>query len=194
VPKTKKQLILEYRQQHGLENASAREIRRLQTELGSLSAGERPSLSYIANVLREAGTRVDFDSRYVDPWMEEPYSTRLKGLLQFGDLETAETALRSLDEAYREYQNTSDRKGANLARSLGLKGKQRAQSLAASIRVSPARRAEKREIALWFRVWLETPDIFFDWLEVRKGSEEFQTLFGRRLNASGGQALPQKAN
>jgi len=194
VPKTKKQLILEYRQQHGLENASAPEIRRLQAELGRLSAGERPSLSYIASVLREAGTCVDFDSPYVDPWMEEPYSTRLKGLLQFGDLDTAETALRSLDAAYWEYQSTSDCKGANLARSLGLKGKQRAESLAASLRVSPARRTEKREIALWFRVWLETPDIFFDWLEVRKRSEEFQTLFGRRSNVSGGQALPQKAN
>jgi hypothetical protein len=58
-----------------------------------------------------------------------------------------------------------------------LKGKQRAEGLAANPRVSLARRAEKREIAAWFRVWLESPDLFFDWLEVRKNSEEFQTTF-----------------
>ena len=175
--KSKNQLILEYRDERGLENAGAQEIRLIQAELGRLDPGRRPSLSYIANVLREAGTRVEFDHRYVDPWMEEPYAARLKGLLQFRDLETAECALRKLDEAYREYQKASDRKGVNLVRSLALKGKQRAEGLAANPRVSLARRAEKREIAAWFRVWLESPDLFFDWLEVRKNSEEFQTTF-----------------
>ena len=173
VAKSKKQLILEYRQEHHLENAGAREIRFIQAELGRLGPGLRPSLSYIAKVLREAGARVEFDDRYVDPWMEKPYATRLQGLLQFRDLETAESALRKLDEAYREYQRASDRKGASLVRSLALKGKQRSEGLAANPRVSPARRAEKREIAAWFRVWLESPDLFFDWLEVRKASETY---------------------
>ena len=177
--KTKKQLILEYCRERGLQSADAREIRSIQAELGrQLGPNERPSLSYIANVLRQAGTRVEFNNRYVDPWMEEPYATRLQGLLQFRDLDTAEVALRKLDKAYREYQQASDPTGARLVRSLILKGKQRAESLAASPRVNPARRAQKREIADWFRVWLETPDIFFDWLEMRKRAEEFQRLFG----------------
>jgi len=192
VVKRKKQLILEYRQEHGLENAGAQEIRRIQAELGRLDPGRRPSLSYIANVLRQAGTRVEFNHRYVDPWMEEPYATRLKGLLQFRNLETAECALRKLDEAYREYQKASDRKGANLVLSLALKGKQRAEGLAANPGVSPARRAEKREIASWFRVWLESPDLFFDWLEVRKSSEEFQITLARP--AGGPPAPPGRAD
>jgi hypothetical protein len=182
VIKRKKQLILEYQQEHGLENAGAQEIRLIQAELARLYPGQRPSLAYIANVLREAGARVDFNHRYVDPWMEDPYATRLKGVLQFRDLETAECALRKLDEVYREYQKASDRKGANLVHSLALKGKQRAEGLAVNPRVSPARRAEKREIAAWFRVWLESPDLFFDWLEARKNSEEFQTTLARAEN------------
>jgi hypothetical protein len=44
--------------------------------------------------------------------------------------------------------------------------------------VGPDKRAEKAEIATWFRIWLETPDLFFDWLELRKASEEFRGLFG----------------
>jgi hypothetical protein len=63
-----------------------------------------------------------------------------------------------------------------LVRSLLQKGKLRAGSLAANPRVSPAKRAEKREIATWFRIWLETPDLFFDWLELRKASEEFRRM------------------
>jgi hypothetical protein len=120
---------------------------------------------------------VDYDDRYVDPLMEEPYASRLEGALQFRDLESAEASLQKLDAIYREYRNASDRVGTTLVRSLVLKGRQRAESLAANSRVSPEKRREKQEIANWFRVWLETSDLFFDWLELRKESEEFQRLF-----------------
>ena len=39
------------------------------------------------------------------------------------------------------------------------------------------KRAQKEEIAHWFAIWLETPDAFFDWLEVRKASPEFKIKF-----------------
>ena len=120
---------------------------------------------------------MDYDDRYVDPLMEEPYASRLEGALQFRDLESAEASLQKLDAIYREYRNASDRVGTTLVRSLVLKGRQRAESLAANSRVSPEKRREKQEIANWFRVWLETSDLFFDWLELRKESEEFQHLF-----------------
>jgi hypothetical protein len=32
----------------------------------------------------------------------------------------------------------------------------------------PAKRAEKEEIARWFAIWLQTPDLFSDWLALRK--------------------------
>jgi hypothetical protein len=44
-------------------------------------------------------------------------------------------------------------------------------------KVEPQKRAEKEEIAGWFRIWLETPDVFFDWLDVRKQSPEFRAKF-----------------
>lgn len=109
--------------------------------------------------------------------MEEPYASRLQGRLQFRDLPTTEASLRTLDAIYREYRAASDREGASLVRSLILKGKQRAASIGSNSRISPQKRLEKQEIARWFHVWLETADLFFDWLELRKQSEEFQRLF-----------------
>jgi hypothetical protein len=109
--------------------------------------------------------------------MAEPYASRLSGALQFRDFESAEASLRKLDALYREFREVSDRVGTSFVRSLVLKGKQRAESLAASTRVNPDKRREKQEIASWFRVWLETPDLFFDWVELRKQSEEFQRRF-----------------
>ena len=45
-------------------------------------------------------------------------------------------------------------------------------------KVESQKREEKREISEWFRIWLETPDAFFDWLEVRKVAPEFREKFG----------------
>lgn len=188
VPKGKnqKQLILEYRQEHGLERAGEREIRAIEAalrrEMGN--GHHRVSLSYIANVLRQAGARVEVDDPFVDPWMEEPYASRLAGLLQFGDLAEAESSLRNLDAVFQEYRSASDRAGTSLVRTLVLKGKQRAESLAANPRVNSEKRREKEEVARWFKVWLDVSDLCFDWIEMRKRSEEFQKLFnghnGRR--------------
>jgi hypothetical protein len=178
---TKKQLILDCSRTHRWERLGREEVGVVEAELRRvLGPTTKTSLSYIANVLREAGVRVDYEDRYVDPWMEEPYARRLKGVLQFGDLAAAEASLRHLDAIYREYLRAADHTGMRLVRSLAVKGKQRAASLAANLRVSPERRQAKQEIATWFRVWLETPDLFFEWLELRKQSEEFLRLYPPR--------------
>jgi hypothetical protein len=56
-------------------------------------------------------------------------------------------------------------------------GKRRAEMIARNRKVDAHKRAEKEEIADWFRIWLETPDAFFDWLDLRKQSPEFQKKF-----------------
>jgi hypothetical protein len=189
---SKKRLILDLFQERGLERAGTREIRAIQEELRRLYATDgNASLSYIAGVLRASGVRVDYDDRYLDPLMEEPYASRLGGALRFHDFASTEDSLRKLDAAYQEYRQASDRVGTGLVRALVLKGKQRAESLGASTRVNPQKRREKREIAYWFHVWLEVSDLFFDWLELRKQSEDFQRQFPNhhgRLSSSAGDA------
>ena len=61
----------------------------------------------------------------------------------------------------------------------------RAQMIAGNRRVAPQKRAEKEEIRQWFRVWLETPEAFFDWLELRKRAPEFVERFGPAPAESG---------
>jgi len=159
-------------------------LRAIEAELRrELGPNSKTSLSYIAGVLRAAGVRVElparFDNRYLDPEMGEPYAGRLEGVLHFGDFAATEGAIRKLDAFYREYRSVADRRGTDLVRSLVVKGKQRAESLARNPRVSAEKRREKQEIAAWFRVWLEVPDLFFDWLEMRKQSEEFRATFAK---------------
>jgi hypothetical protein len=49
-------------------------------------------------------------------------------------------------------------------------------------RVHPVKRLQKKEIAQWFRIWLETPSIFEDWLAIRKDTEEFRKLLEPEMN------------
>jgi len=185
---SKKQAILDICAARNFQRVGSEEIRAISNELSRrLGAGQKTSSSYIAAVLREAGKRVEYEDRFTNPSLEEPYASRLKGLLEFHSLASAEASLQKLDAIYREYREISDRIGTSLVRSVVRKGKLRAESLAANPRVSPEKRREKQEIARWFHVWLETPDLLFDWLELRKSSEEYRKLF---LDLNGSRGAP----
>lgn len=175
---SKKQTILDLCRDQGLKRARELDLRRIQVGVRQQHASNGvTSLSYIASVLRESGITVDYQDRFTNSAMEEPYASRLKGKLQFRDLASAENSLRALYEIYTEYREASDREGTGLVRSLVIRGKVRARILGRDPRVSPQKRREKMEIAHWFHVWLETTDLFFDWLELRKESEDFRKDF-----------------
>lgn len=184
--KSKKQIILDLKLARGLEHAGVDEIHALQADLRErLGPHGKTSASYIAKVLRADGVRVSYNDRYVDLVLPEPYARRLEGLLKFRDLTAAESSLRKLDDAYREYRSASDRQGTSFVRTLVMKGRERAESITGNPRVGAEKRREKEEIAHWFKLWLELPDLFFDWLEMRKRSEGFQHVFSNNQSRSG---------
>ena len=175
----KKQVILDYCRVQNLGQVEVNGLRAIRQELRRrLGPDDRTSFAYIASVLRAAGFAVQYEDRYSDPNMAEPYASRLKSVLKFHDLASAEESLLRLDAIYRDYQSAGDQEGVEWVCTLLRKGRERAQSLARNPRVKAAKRREKQEIARWFQVWLETPDLLPSWLELRKSSEEFRNLFG----------------
>lgn len=181
---SKKQILLDFFQARGKRPVEGGDLNAARNELRRrLGPQGRTSLRYIASILREAGYEVRYEDRYSDPVLPEPYASRLKGLLEFHDLASAEGSLLKLDAIYREYHSAADQAGIKWVRALVKKGKLRAQSLGANPRVQAAKRREKQEIARWFQVWLETPDLLADWLALRKSSEEFRELFGEEGGA-----------
>ena len=179
-PQSKKQILLDFFHGRGKRPLEVGDLYAARNELRRcLGPGYRTSLGYIASILREAGYEVRYEDRYSDPVMPEPYASRLKGVLGFHDLASAEQSLLRLDAIFREYSSAADHLGMSMVRALVRKGKLRARSLAANPRVQAPKRQEKHEIASWYQVWLETPDLFADWLELRKSSDEFCELFGK---------------
>jgi hypothetical protein len=108
--------------------------------------------------------------------LEKPYCDDLKGILAFSDFSEAERTIENLQKLCRKYEKASDKKGIEYCRKIGLLGRRRAELISRNKRVGLQKRLQKREIAEWFRVWLETPTLFSDWLLMRKRTEDFKKL------------------
>lgn len=108
--------------------------------------------------------------------IEPPYREELSGVLSFSTLSEAEDTIRKLENLCLKYRSASDKKGVDYCRRIALLGRRRAEFISRNKKVSLKKRLEKQEIANWFRIWLETPSIFSDWLSIRKNTEEFRKL------------------
>jgi hypothetical protein len=108
--------------------------------------------------------------------IDPPYREALAGLLSFSSFAETERTIKHLKNLCREYQFVSDKKGVEYCRRIASLGRRRAELISRNKRVSLQKRLQKQEIATWFQIWLETPAIFDDWLEMRKNTEEFRRL------------------
>lgn len=115
----------------------------------------------------------------------DPYEEEFRDLLRFATLAETEACLRRMDELWRRFKAEEMHALAERVMEAARLGVERARMIAGNKRVSPQRRAEKEEIRQWFRVWLENPEVFFDWLELRKQAPEFVEKFGAQ-DAPGG--------
>ena len=108
--------------------------------------------------------------------LESPYRETLEGVLSFSSFVEAEQTIRRLQVLSENYRMARDSKGVEYCRQIALLGRHRAELIGRNRRVRPEKRLQKQEMANWFRVWLETPELFDDWLALRKSTEDFQRL------------------
>jgi hypothetical protein len=172
---TKKELILEIARGLNAARFTPAEFEQIRRQLfARLGEAGKTSPDHIAGVLMDAGLRVVWSTR-ADT--EGRYEEEFRDLLHFSTLEEAEICLIRLDELWRRFIVEGEAAAAERVLEVARLGRRRAEMIAHNIKVEVHKRAEKVEIAHWFQIWLETPDAFFDWLELRKQSAEFQTAF-----------------
>lgn len=107
----------------------------------------------------------------------DPYEAMFRNVLKFSDFTQAAGSLKNLENLRRQFARKKDAVGLRRVHEVGLKGKQRALMIARNPKVDERKRAEKAEIAEWFTVWLQTPEIFQDWLDLRRRSKDYRRRF-----------------
>jgi hypothetical protein len=174
--KNKKDMILETAREIGAQKWSVAEIdqlrRRLLAEHGE--AGKTGN-EYIAEVLKDAGWKIQITEREE---AEDRFEEEFEDILHFKTLQDAEVSLTRLDELARRFRAHGEKAAVERVLEVARLGKRRAEMISHNRKVEEKKRKEKREIAEWFRIWLEMPDSFFNWLDVRKSSAEFRANFG----------------
>src|SRR5437763_4543087 len=156
--KSKKALILETAREIKVQQWTPAEIdqlrRRLLAEHGE--AG-KTGMEYIADVLKDAGQKVMINQQEE---AEDQYEDEFEDLLHFKTLEDAEVSLMRLDELMRKFAAEHEQAAVNRVLTVARLGKRRAEMISRNRKVEAHKRAEKLEIANWFRIWLEQPDSF----------------------------------
>jgi hypothetical protein len=174
--KNKKDMILETAREIGAQKWSVAEIdqlrRRLLAEHGE--AGKTGN-EYIAEVLKDAGWKIQVTEREE---AEDRFEEEFEDILHFKTLQDAEVSLTRLDELARRFRAHGEKAAVERVLEVARLGKRRAEMISHNRKVEEKKRNEKREIAEWFRIWLEMPDSFFNWLDLRKSSAEFRATFG----------------
>jgi hypothetical protein len=173
---TKKALILEAARQLGLQKWTTAEIEQLRRKLiADHGDAGKSTNDYITEVLKSMGWKVQVSEREE---AEERFEEEFEDILHFKTLQDAEVSITRLDELFRRFQVHGEKAAVERVLEIARLGKRRAEMISHNRKVEPRKREEKKEIAEWFRIWLETPDAFFDWLEVRKASPDFHEKFG----------------
>jgi len=183
--RTKNDLIIEVWEALDCESVGAKEIAAVEeavrTRFGS-SAVDLPMI--IARSLADEGAELrhaEILELDVQRRLESPYDAMFRNILKFSDFKQTIVSLRNLDNLRQKFLRENDKEGLRLVRETALKGKNRAQMIGKNPKVDETKRAEKSEIAEWFTIWLQSPEVFENWIILRQNSKNFKEKFGEKI-------------
>ena len=179
--RTKHDLMIEVWEHLDCETVGASELEAIAAAVRErFGEGAEESPAIVARLLADEGAELrhaevlEMDAR----WRSiDPYDAMFRNVLKFSNFEEAAASIKRLDNLRRQFERKKDKEGLRRVQETVLKGKQRAQMIARNASVNERKRAEKEEIAEWFTVWLRQPEIFEDWLHLRRGTKEFRERF-----------------
>lgn len=179
--RTKNDLIIEVWEKLDCESIGRQEIEAIELAVGDkfgASAVESPMI--IARLLADEGAELrhaEILELDVQRRTESPYDAMFRNILKFSDFKETITSLRRLENLRKKFAAEKDREGLRLMREIAIKGKDRASMISKNPKVTAEKRREKEEIAEWFRIWLQTPEVFENWITLRQKSADFKERF-----------------
>lgn len=187
---TKRELIVAHWTELGRPAVGASELIAIQHELvGRFGQSARDSPAFIARVLADEGAElrhpeiIECDTL----WRAQRIQAQAEQFSEIVSLTTgkaltlkqAEVLIEKLDELRNRF-DTSDAVDASDTQRLRLfavEARNAAQLEAKKKSLNEVQRAEQAEIAEWLGVWIKTPKLFKDWLDLRRRATDFRQRF-----------------
>lgn len=169
-------------------NVGAEELRAVQKALRQqFGEANVASPAAIARVLADEGAElrhpqtIEFDANWRKSQIHKK-AKRLNSLAHFASdepltLETARAMLNELEKRRAQFALADDAEALEELRSFAADARRQAETLAKDRTCEARTRATQREILEWIKVWMQTPALFADWVELRRRSPDFRKKF-----------------
>lgn len=180
-------VIVELWAELGKPTVDARFLASIQSRLVAMfGKPETVGPAAIARVLADKGAElkhpeiIETDAAWRQSRIEA--NANESGLEQFTSPEVmtlarAEEFVAELEVVRKRHEMNHDRQGLAQVRNIAYESRRLAESMAKNRLSEQTIRHEQGEIAEWLKVWLQTPALFNDWLELRRRSDEFRARF-----------------
>lgn len=172
----------------GRPPVDAQFLQNVQQELAKSSEDPTISPASVARLLADEGAElrhpeiIESDVR----WRESLVNSRMDKFAAVEPLSSgarlnihdAGMLISKMEMLRQEFERGDDDTGLDELRTLAAGARRRAEVMGKSRKLDEKVRVEQSEVAEWLKVWLQTPMLFENWLELRRRSEEFRRKFG----------------
>lgn len=171
----------------GRPPVDAEVLETVQRELAARQADDTMSPASVARLLADEGAElrhpeiIGSDVR----WRESLANSRMDKFAAVEHLssgarltiEEAGALISKMEKLRQEFERDDDDTGLDELKTLAAEARQRAEAMGKNRKLDETVRGEQSEIAEWLKVWLQTPTLFENWLELRRRSVEFRKRF-----------------
>jgi hypothetical protein len=181
--RTRRELIIEVWEDLDCESVGARELERIQEALReTFGEGALESPASIARTVADEGAVLRHPEVFNCDlkWRRQEMERRtLQDELNFSDLSAAFESVVKIEEKRLRLKTGNDVKGLKNLREIVLAARGDLLLKARSKILEEKQREQAKEISDWLSVWLQAPELFSDWLDLRRRSPEFRKRFER---------------
>src|SRR5688572_4699217 len=162
------------------ESVGAAEIESIETVVADVygkAAVESPMR--IARLLADEGAELrhsEIMELYVRRGSVRPHAAAFENLLDTTTLDAALSSIRRMENLRQKFESESDGDGLRLLRKKAIEEKDRTRE--SGRRGGRQERDVAAEISEWLTLWLQAPELFENWLKLRRRSADFVSKFG----------------
>ncbi len=177
--RTKHELIIEVWEKLDCESVGRVEIEAIEVVIEDHYG--RPAVDppmVLARLLADEGADLrhsEIMDLHVERASDHPYAAAFQNILNISDLRSTAATIKRLENLRRKYEFEGDKQGLRHIRETAVGAKQMASEGTSN---DPFLGSVNAEIAHWLAVWLQTPELFETWMDLRVRSAEFLEKFG----------------
>ena len=181
--RTKQGLVIEVWEKLDCESVGAQEIEAIEIAVeAQFGKAALESPMTIARTLADEGAELrhsEIMELYISRAGDRPYDAAFRNILKMDGLATALSSIRDLENLRRKYAADADKDGLRHARQTAFDAKKELARRLDDPRVEDVDRQVAAEINEWLSHWLQTPQLFADWVDIRQRSRDFIEKFGK---------------